>query len=489
MLLTRYLRVSAADGNALGALGYGRNLATAEAVVQGMLVAAVGSIVAVAVAIVASSAFPIGMLRDVEPDPGVTVDAAVVAIGVVITMALCSLVAAASGRRDATVRQTPAARPSWSGTVVRTGATPAMLIGAQFAAGSPGRSRARAAAATVTVTVAIAGLAGALFVGLSVQRMTDRPTLWSADYDALYGNPFIPADHDVVSPVADDPDVDAVTAGTSGSVTLKGLDVGAFAFEPVRGDILPAVLEGRLPVDANEVALGRVVARQLDIGVGQTVTASGPNGGDVELQVVGLAVSPSDAGNGVVMRFDGYQSLVADATRNVVVARIRDGAPPGTAERIRQIAATPPAATSVPTSVLAFERVVPAPFVLAVVLAAMVVTALGYHLAATVHARQRDLAILGAIGADGNQRRAIVHWQACMVAGLGLAIGLPVGLAAGRRVNETIADSVGVLPTVHLPIAVVLGVGAGVLLVANLAAAVAARRVTRLPTAQVLHEG
>ena len=76
-----------------------------------------------------------------------------------------------------------------------------------------------------------------------------------------------------------------------------------------------------------------------------------------------------------------------------------------------------------------------------------------------------------------------------MVAGLGLAIGLPAGLAAGRRVNETIADSVGVVPTVRLPVAVVLTMITGVVLVANLVAVTPARRAARLPTAQVLHQG
>ena len=103
--------------------------------------------------------------------------------------------------------------------------------------------------------------------------------------------------------------------------------------------------------------------------------------------------------------------------------------------------------------------------------------------------RRRDLAILHAIGADRSQRRAIFHWHACMVAGLGLAIGLPAGLAAGRRVNETIADSAGVVPTVRLPVAVVLAMITGVVVIANLVAITPARRAARLPTAQVLHQG
>jgi FtsX-like permease family len=335
----------------------------------------------------------------------------------------------------------------------------------------------------------VAGVAGALLVGVSLRHMTAEPRLWNADVDHAFGNPFVPADRDIVTPAVEDPDVVAVTAATTGSLTLDGVDVGVFAFDAVRGGLLPAILEGRAPSAVDEVALGRVVADDLGLDVGDNVTARGPDGEAIELQVVGLAVSPSEAGDGVVMDFDSYQSFVADATRNVVFVRFRDGAPPGAAARVSGTEGTAPSALAPPTSVLAFERVVPAPFVLAIVLAAMVVTALGYQLGSTVYVRRRDLAVLRALGADGRQLRSTIHWQALCVAGIGLVVGIPAGLAAGRWVHNAIADGVGVVPVLRAPVVVVLAVIVGVVAVANVAALVPARRAARARAGQQLREG
>jgi hypothetical protein len=445
---------------------------------------------AVAIAIAASRLFPLGVLRAVEPEPGVSIDVTGLLVGAAMVIAICALVAATSARRDAEpVDEAPPGRARLSETVALARASPTMALGVHFAVGSPGRGRTRAVVVGATVALAVAGVAGALLVGVSLRHMTAEPKLWNADVDHAFGNPFVPADRDIVTPAVEDPDVIAVTAATTGSLTLDGVDVGVFAFDAVRGGLLPAILEGRAPSAVDEVALGRVVADDLGLDVGDNVTARGPHGEAIELQVVGLAVSLSEAGDGVVMDFDGYQSLVADATRNVVVVRFRDGAPPGAAARVGGTEGTAPSALTPPTSVLAFERVVPAPFVLAIVLAAMAVTTLAYLLASTVYACRHDLAVLRALGADGRQLRSTIHWQAFCVAGFGLVVGIPAGLVAGRWVHEAIADSAGVVPILRMPVVVVLAVIVGVLAVANVAALVPARRAARASAGQQLREG
>ena len=189
------------------------------------------------------------------------------------------------------------------------------------------------------------------------------------------------------------------------------------------------------------------------------------------------------------MTYEAFSALVPDATRNLLLVRYRDGAPIDAAdERLSALAFSPPEAFDVPTTVLAFERVVPAPFVLAGVLAAMAIIALAYHLASSVRGRRRDLAILRALGADRRQLRATVHWQACCVAGLGLLIGVPAGIAIGSRIHASIADSVGVVSSVAVPVVAVLAVIAGVLVVANVAAVAPARRAARSPAAELLTE-
>jgi putative ABC transport system permease protein len=363
-----------------------------------------------------------------------------------------------------------------------------MAIGVHFAVGSPGRSRIRAVVASATLALAVAGVAGSLLVGVSLRHMTSHPMLWNNEADHAFGNPFVPADRDIVSPAADDTDVVAVTAATTGSLMLDGVDVGVFAFDPVRGGLMPAVLEGRPPSAADEIALGRVVADQLGLDVGDEVTAQGPHGTASQLKVVGLAVSPSDAGEGAVMSYDGYHSLVADATRNLVIVRFRDGAPPEAAARVSGTAGTAPTILTPPTSVLAFERVVAAPFVLAAVLAAMVATGLAYQLAWTAYARRRDLAVLRALGADSRQLRSMIHWQALWLAGFGLVVGTPAGLAAGRSVHKAIADDVGVVPVLREPAVVAIVVIVGAVVVAQISALAPARRAARASVSRQLRE-
>lgn len=131
----------------------------------------------------------------------------------------------------------------------------------------------------------------------------------------------------------------------------------------------------------------------------------------------------------------------------------------------------------------ALERVVPAPFVLAVVLAVMGAAAIGYHLATSVRRRGRDLAVLRVLGATGLQLRATIQWQACALAAVGVVLGIPIGVLIGARVHVAVANSVGVVPSVAIPIAELVAVAAGLLIVAGLAAVVPARWATRPPSA------
>ena len=119
--------------------------------------------------------------------------------------------------------------------------------------------------------------------------------------------------------------------------------------------------------------------------------------------------------------------------------------------RLETVAYTPPDTDTVPTSVRAFELVIPAAFALTIILALMVTAALSYHLASSVHRRRRDLAVLRALGADRRQLRATVHWQACFVAAVGLVIGVPVGIGIGSGIHTSIANSLGVVPAVATP--------------------------------------
>ena len=72
------------------------------------------------------------------------------------------------------------------------------------------------------------------------------------------------------------------------------------------------------------------------------------------------------------------------------------------------------------------------PAVLASGLALGAVLALTLTLVASVRRHRRELALLKTLGFVPRQLAAVVSWQASVVALLGVAIGVPVGLVVGR---------------------------------------------------------
>ena len=488
-LAARQIRAASADHEALRSLGYARRQAATEAAIEAAITGLAASVVAVAVAVAASPIFPIGELRIVEPQRGLHVDTWVMLAGtgaIVLTFVIAGVAVAL--RQAKVDRASARIRPGLSELAAAAGGGPSLVNGVRFASSSSRVGRGRPVAVVLSVTVGLAGLVGALLVGSSLLQLLDEPALYGADYDALFGNPFVPTSHDLVTPAAADPDVEGLTAATSGTLTLDGTDVPVLAFESIRGGVLPVILEGQVPYAPDEIALGRQVARKLDRGIGDVVVADGPDGPQ-ELRVVGLTVLPGDGGDGTSMSYDAYAALDPAATRHLLLVRFRDGADPSAvAARLGDITYTPPETEPLPTSVAAFERVVPALYALAIVLALMAAAALAYHLGSSVRRRMRDLAILRALGADRRQLRATIHWQASCVAVIGLAIGVPAGIAIGSRIHNAIADSIGVVPSVSLPVVFFVVVVVGVILVANLAAMAPARRATRAPAATMLQE-
>jgi len=488
-LAARQTRAAGADHDALRGLGYSRRDVVKESMIEAVAVGAAASVVAIAIAIATSPLFPIGELRIVEPASGLRVDPVAMLVGaafIVSTFVIAGVTVAL--RRSRYEGASARLRPGLPELAASVGAGPSLVNGVRFATSSSSVGRGRPVAVALSVIVGLAGLVGALLVGSSLVRLLDEPALYGADYDALFGNPFVPTDRDLVTPAAADPDVDGLTAATSASLTIDGTDVSILAFEPIRGGVLPVILDGRVPSSPDEIALGREVARRLDASIDDVVVAEGA-GGPQELRVVGYTVVPGDGGNGAAMTYEAFAALDPSATRNLLLVTFRDGADPeAVAARLGEVTYTPPETEPLPTSVNAFQRVVPALYALAIVLAAMAAAAIGYQLGSSVRRRRRDLAILRALGADRRQLRATVHWQACVVGIIGLAFGIPIGVAAGSRVYQAIANSIGVVPSLALPVVLVVVVVVGVLLVANLAAVVPARRATQAPAATLLQE-
>jgi putative ABC transport system permease protein len=112
---------------------------------------------------------------------------------------------------------------------------------------------------------------------------------------------------------------------------------------------------------------------------------------------------------------------------------------------------------------------------------------LAVTLAAGVQLRERELAMLSALGFDRAMLGRAVVFEALLVSLIGLLLGLGAGIAVGAVLVHVVNPQ-----AFHwrMPLAVpwsqVLPVAAATLAAGVLASAVAARRATRMPAARVL---
>ena len=99
----------------------------------------------------------------------------------------------------------------------------------------------------------------------------------------------------------------------------------------------------------------------------------------------------------------------------------------------------------------------------------------GHALITSVRRRRRDLALLKTLGFNRRQVRATIAWQATALATVGLVVGLPIGIIAGRLAWHRIADGLGVSNVATLPTLALLLAIPAVLALVNLLAFFPAR--------------
>ena len=263
---------------------------------------AVGAVLAVLIAIVASPLFPIGPARQAVLDPGVSVDGLV----------LCergpwhsppSWRRRWGGRRGGVhglrsagwLARDAVDRPSVAvDRLARAGAPMSAVAGVRFALE---RDRAHGSAPLATtlfgLVVAITTIGAALTFGTNLDRLVTTPERYGWGWDTLIDPGDEGADEELIDEVRNDDALAGATMGTRAVTSIGGLTVPAYGFERLRGRTELTVLEGRLPVREDEVALGAQTLRDLDRRVGDTVTAQAADGTRVPLRIVGRTVFPS----------------------------------------------------------------------------------------------------------------------------------------------------------------------------------------------------
>ncbi len=540
-LISRQLGDTAGDLEVLQAFGADRTAMMGDSLIGVAASIVVGSLLASAVAVALSPLAPLGPVRPFYPDRGVAFDWTVLAIGVAVLVAVlgaAAVVLAYRGTPARAARRARGASPVASKTVqavASTGLPVPTLVGVRFAL-ERGRGR---TAVPVRSTLLGAALAVALVVatltfGSGLQSLVSRPALygWNFTYLLNASNTTPPR---ALHLLDRDPDVTAWDGYDYNVADIDGLGV-PFLFEyghsTTKAPLSPPVLTGHAVDGSHQIVLGAATLAQLHKHLGDTVAVSygTPQDGDTYVRptpyvVVGTATLPAvgyssiiddhtSMGTGAVIAVSGLPKAFQEATQssnpaldgpNMVFVQLRPGASAAAGraglQRVadaadRELAAAPDGAGSGdyvtvlgvqrPAEIVNYGTIGVTPALMAAALAAAAIVALGLTLTASVRRRRRELALLKSLGFTHGQLAAAVAWQASVSSAIGIVIGVPVGIAAGRTLWTLFAHEIYAVAQPTVPVLWVVLVALGTLALANVVAAVPGRMAARTPTALLL---
>ncbi len=300
-----------------------------------------------------------------------------------------------------------------------------------------------------------------------------------------------------------------MVVGTTG-VPLQSGDV-TFGGEAIVGDadsLVPTVLEGRLPSAADEIALGTRTLSDLHAHIGDTIQVSVTGVTSPKpFHVVGRAVmapltDTQQLGRGALIPPAALAAFLASAPPGFeapapgdALITFHDGVDPIAAvDRLRarlgeeagDEAAVGITLADSPADMATFSDVEDLPSVLAILLGIVAALTIGHLLLNSVRRRRDELAVLKALGYTPRQLAAGVAWQASIVVLVALAIGLPVGVAAGRSLWMALSNWAGVVGHPTVPMLWLVAHVPSSLVFANLVALPPALNAAKTQTTSVL---
>ena len=502
-------RVSEDDDElALAAAGMTRLQRWGARMLEVTALAAGGATIAIAIAIAASGVFPVGPAATAEPSPGFHINVAWIVVGWLAIVALLLLAVAypawrasrlGVGESAAAVRRSRVVE-----TLARSGAAPTAVVGVRMAL-ETGRGR-RSVPLRLSLLGSVVGiglLVGAVVFGASLRNLLDRPDSYGWRWDATtaidIGDPSqMPVAEHYIQTVSSRPDVQQAAVLENSTVALDNHSVAALGWRPLRGELAPTVLSGRLPTGPSEIAAGAKTLATTGHSVGDTVTLSGPAGSQ-RLEIVGEVIFPSiakysgadnaDLGTGVLLNQQALDGIAPAPDEQHVVVTLAHGANPsdvlvnGFDDMNRQGNLTLSAQPQRPGAVVDLDRVRTVPLWLAVLFGVGGVLAITNLVGTAIARRRHDLALLKSLGFVRRQLHRAVAWHATTISLITVAVAIPLGIIAGRVAWRFLAHSLGVAPTVTIPVLLFVLIVPATILVANLAAAIPARMAARTSTA------
>jgi hypothetical protein len=530
--LSRTLRANLRDLTALRALGASPRMIAADALFGMFVAIGVGALVACIVCVALSPVAPIGIVRRVDPTPGLDFDWTVLGVGAaifVVGLVGLGIAVVALTTRRADLGDAGSIAPVSSRLVaaaVRLNLPPAPTAGLRFALErGRGGNAVPVGSALGGAIVAVAVVVTTLTFGSGLSTLVSHPALygwnWSYAIDQAGGGSVPPFTQNLLD---HDRHVAAWTGFNYADAQIDHQTV-PILLEDAGAPVMPPLLSGRGLQNNHEIVLGGATLVQLHKHVGDTVsvTYGSPQNAPVyvpptTLRIVGTATLPALGNPGVLHVSMGTGAIVPtgiappamqavqtspDPNQNgptLVAVRLRNGVGPAAGlsslQRIanattRRLATDPNASSGAflvlpvqqPAEIVNYRTMGATPGVLAASLAAGALVALGLTLVASVRRRRRELALLKTLGFAGRQVASVVAWHASVVAVVGLVVGLPVGVALGRVLWESFAHAIDVVPSPSVPFLQLGLVALGALVLANLVSFWPGRIAARTKTA------
>jgi hypothetical protein len=495
--LARQSLVESETHGALRALGLARRQLILVGVARTATIGVLGVVGAIALSFLLSPLTPVGEARLAESSRGFVFDPLVSVLGVLATLVLVLGIGLLSDLRTTRTESSAKVRlvrPSrLVGWLAGAGAPPSVLMGVRRAVErGTGRSAVPVGSAILGTILAVTALCATSVFGASLTHLTTTPTLYGQPFEAwlnLNGSPVPP--NPTLSHLERMRGIAAITGGIGNDVKINGTTVDALAGESLRGSLLLTAVGGRSPHSDHEISLGANTMRAVHAQVGSTVAVSAPRPGGgtrtSSYRVVGTTVFPPDfgaggLGTGAVFTFGGFlgaqcspgktqaacgqQAYGAEAGSYLLrFARGPDGR-----AALASVAKTYAASISypvTPASLVNFGEAVNFPLIFGLVLIVFGIMTLVHVLVVSVARRRREAGLLRALGFVRRQIAYSVWWQTVTITLVGLVVGVPVGLAAGRAIWQEFARSLGVLPEPIVVPWVIVAVAAGTLLVSS----------------------
>ncbi len=497
--VVRAVHADAGSSPTLRALGLTRPELARTLSLPFLLPATIAAATSIALAVGLSPRYPIGLARQLEPDPGVHADWLLVvpmAVGAgILLMGLATWTArrvawARTGDRvrrltavERSVQELPLPLPAVIGTraALITGRGPTALS---------------TRPALIGAVTAVVGVVAAFTLGAGIREAVDDPALVGTTWDAQATTITADANSGIsprqLAAIGRQPTVDQYAVASQTVAPLDGPAIPLTSVRPVSGTWSFPLLAGRAPVDESEVVLGPATADDLDLAVGETLTVGTDPA--VALEVVGEALlvqGPHWAyDQGAWLTPEGLlavqEATAAPPPSETVYLRLGAGDRSGLDQALLDVglAVEPPER---PQSLLHLSYVQSLPYLLAGFLVLLGIGAVGHSLVSAVRRRRHELAVLRSLGLTPLQARASSAWQATCVAVVGVVVGIPVGLVVGRTLWRWIAEATPVYYVAPVALIAVLLVPPVAVITANALAAVPGHLAARLRPAGILH--